>query len=162
MTQLTNDMIIQKLNNGSSFLRLELILFGLLFLGFVIAFFIKLKYSSRKKSTIIGVVIATLLIGIPIFISSLKYNAIQYSIKNNCFEVVTDTIVRTDSSRDDDGHTTHYIYLANNGKIAVSSSTYLDCSTEKSVYVVIANGRFGGKYLTGQIYPTRYYQYMNK
>lgn len=165
MTQLTNDMIIQSLNKSSPFMRLELILFGGMLLIFGIVYFFKFKKeqnSGRKKGIIIGVVLSAFLIGIPVFKGSLKYSAIQYSIENNCFEVVTDTVARTNSSTDDDGDTTYYVYLTNNGKVTVSRNTYYDCSAGKSVYVVIAKGRFGGKYPTGQLYLTSRYQYVNK
>lgn len=165
MTQLTNEMIIQSLNKSSPFFRLELILFGVMFLVFGIVYFIKLKKeqnTGRKKGIIIGIAIVVLLLGIPVGKGFLKYSAIQNSIKNNSFEVVTDTVVRTSSSTDDDGDTTHYVYLTNNGKITVSRNTYYDCSQGKSVYVVIAKGIFGGKYPTGQLYLTSRYQYVDK
>ncbi len=163
--QLTNDMIIQSLSKSSPFMRLELILFGAMLIIFGIVYFVKFKKeqnSGRKKDIIITAVIIALLVGIPVVKDSLKYSAIQYSIENNCFEVVTDTVARTNFSTDDDGDRTYYVYLTNNGKVTVSQNTYYDCSTGKSVYVVIAKGRFGGKYPTGQLYLTSQYQYVNK
>ena len=165
MKQLTNEMIIQSLNKSSTFSKLELISLGGMLLIFGIVLFLKLKKeqnSENKKGIIIGVILIAILIGMPVFKSYLKYSAIQYSIENNCFEVVTDTIARTNFSTDDDGDTTYYVYLTNNGKITVSQKTYYDCSNEKSVYVVIAKGRFGGKYPTGQLYLTSIYKYVNK
>lgn len=137
MTQLTNEMIIQSLNNRSPFMSLDLILLGgmLLIVGISYFFKIKKEKDSRRKS---GIIIGVILIGIPILKSSLKYSAIQYSIENNCFEVVTDTVARINSRTYDDGAATYYVYLTNNGKVTVNSSTYDDCSSGKSVYVVIA------------------------
>ncbi len=160
MTQLTNEMIIQSLNNRSPFMSLDLILLGGMLLIVGISYFFKIKKekdSRRKSGIIIGVILIAFLIGIPILKSSLKYSAIQYSIENNCFEVVTDTVARTNSRTYDDGAATYYVYLTNNGKVTVNSSTYDDCSSGKSVYVVIAKGRFGGKYPTGQLYLTSKY-----
>ena len=165
MIQLTNEMIIESLSKSSPFMKLELILFGIVLLVFGIVYFIKFRKeqnSGRKKSIIIAAVLIVLLFVIPIFKGFLKYNAIQNSIKNNSFEVVTDTVVRTSSSIDDDGDTTYYVYLNNNGKVTVNENTYYNLSSGKSVYVVLAKGILGGKYLTGQIYLTSQYQYVDK
>lgn len=106
MTQLTNEMIIQSLNNRSPFMSLDLILLGgmLLIVGISYFFKIKKEKDSRRKS---GIIIGVILIGIPILKSSLKYSAIQYSIENNCFEVVTDTVARINSRTYDDGAATY-------------------------------------------------------
>ena len=164
MTQLTNEMIIQSLNKSSPFMKLELIGFVAIFLIYGIVYFFKFKKEKnygKGKDIIIFVFILAALIGIPIFNGSLKYSAIQYSIKNNCFEVITDTVVRKKISKDNDGDSTYYVYLTNNGKINVSRNTYYDCSDGESVYVVIAKGRFGRKYQTGQLYSTINYQYVD-
>ena len=165
MKELTNEMIIESLNKNSPFLKLELILFGVMILVFGIVYFIKFKReqnSGRKKGIIISVVILLVLIGIPVFKGVFEYNAIQYSIKHECFEVVTDTIVRTDSITGDNGNKTYYIYLNDNGKMTVSRRDFYNFFNGNSVYVVIAKGRLGGRYKTGQIYLTSEYQYVNK
>lgn len=162
MTQLTNDMIIQSINKSSPFMMLELILFGGMLLIFGIICFFKLKKeknSRKKEGMIIGIVLIAFFNVILVNKNHLKYIAIQYSIKNNCFEVVTDTVVRTSLSTDNDEY---YVYLTNNGKVTVKKNTYYNCLEGTSVYVVIAKGRFGGKYATGQIYLTSRYQYVDK
>lgn len=52
MTQLTNEMIIQSLNNRSPFMSLDLILLGgmLLIVGISYFFKIKKEKDSRRKS----------------------------------------------------------------------------------------------------------------
>lgn len=165
MTQLTNEMIIEGLNKRSPLMKLELIIFGVMLLVFGIIYFIKFKKeqdSSKKREIIIAIIIIAVLIGRPVVKEFLKYNAIQHSIKNNSFEVVIDTVARTSSSTDDDGDTTYYVYLDNNGKIAVNRNTYYSLSKGQSVYVVLAKGSLGGKYPTGQIYLTTQYQYVDK
>ena len=162
MTQLTDSMIINSFNSSSPFFRLELILFGVMFLIIGIVYFIKFKKektTSGKKSIIIGIVIALLLFGIPVFKGFLKYNAISYSVENNSWYVVTDTVERTKSSTDDDGDTSYYVYLTEHGKVSISRNIYYDLSKGDSVYVVIAKGRFGGTYATSQIYTTDKYIY---
>ncbi|MFR2570548.1 MAG: hypothetical protein ACLS90_02440 [Clostridia bacterium] len=163
MTQLTNEMIIQSLNKNFVFMRLDFILSAIILLVFGIIYFLKGRReqnSRRKKGIIIGVIFIAFLMGVPAFKNSLKYSAIQSSIKNNCFEVVIDTVARTDFTTAD-GDTTYYVYLTNNGKMPVSQNTYYHISSGDSVYVVIAKGRFGGKYPTGQLYLTSEYQYVN-
>lgn len=165
MTQLTNEMIIQSLNKSSPFMRLELIGLVLIILLYGIVYFFKLKKeqtSRKKKDIIIFVFLLVFLIGIPVFKGYLKYNAIQYSIENNCFEVVTDTVARKKFNTNNKGNSTYYVFLTNNGKITVGSNTYYDCSDGESVYVVIAKSKFGKKYLTGQLYPTNSYEYVNE
>ena len=162
MTQLTDSMIINSFNSSSPFLRLELILFSVMFLVLGIVYFIKFKRektTSGKKGIIIGIVIALLLFGIPVFKGFLKYNAINYSVENNSWYVVTDTVERTKSSTDDDGDTSYYVYLSEHGKVSVGRSTYYNLFNGDSVYVVIVKGRFGGTYATSQIYPTDEYIY---
>ena len=165
MTPLTNDMIIQNLNESSPFMRLEILLYFGLFLIYGIVCFFKFKKeqnSERKKIILTFVILLTLFLGIPIFKACLKYRAIQYSIDNKCFEVMTDTVVRTSSNTDRHGNTTYYVYLTQNGKITVSKTTYWKCTTGDSVYVVIAKGRFGGKYKTGNLYLTSRYKFVDK
>lgn len=153
MTQLTNKMIIQGLNENSSFMKLELIFLGLLILLLVTVSFFKLKKSGKGKKIILMLFMFAFFIGIPVIKSYPQYSSIQYSIKNNCFEVVTDTIVRKK-------HTSgsgYYVYLTNNGVIHVDNNTYYDCSEGESVYVVITKDKFGKKYLTGELFSTRIY-----
>jgi len=162
MTQLTDSMIINSFNSSSPFLKLELILFSVMFLVLGVVYFIKFKRektTSGKKSIIIGIVIVLFLLGIPVFKGFLKYNAINYSVQNNSWYVVTDTVERTKSSTDDDGDTSYYVYLSEHGKVSVGRRTYYDLFNCDSVYVVIVKGRFGGTYATSQIYPTDEYIY---
>jgi len=161
VTQLTDEMIINSLNKSSPFFRIELIVFGLMLLVMCVAYFIKFKKEKTtrgKKGIIIGSVIALVLVGIPVFKGFLKYNAINYSIENNSWYVVTDIVERRKMSTDD-GDTTYYIYLFEHGKVSVSRNTYYDLSEGKSAYVVLVKGRFGGTYTTGQIYATDEYIY---
>ena len=162
MTQLTDEMIINSFSKSSPFFRIELIIFGLVFLVMGIAYFIKFKKEKTtkgKKGIIIGVIIVALLLGIPLFKAFLKYNAINYSVENNSWYVETDTVVRRKFSTDDDGDTTYYIYLSEYGKVSVSRGIYYDLSEGDSAYVVLVKGRFGGTYTSGQIYATDEYIY---
>ena len=164
MTPLTNNMIIQDLKENSPLISIQLIIIAGMILIFGIIYFFKLKKeqnSGRKRDIIRRVIIITFVFSIPLFKGNLEYSAIQYSIKNNCFEVVTDTVARTTTSKTSSGNTTYYVYLTNNGKVDVSSRTYYASSDGTSVYVVIAKGRFGGKYPT-EVYLTSNYQYVNK
>lgn len=163
MTQLTNEMIIQDLNENCSFMKFVLIFLGLLILLFVTVSFFKLKKSGKEKKIILMLFMFAFLIGIPVIKCYPQYSSIQYSIKNNCFEIVTDTIV----SKKHTSKSGYYVYLTNNGVIHVDNNTYYDCSEGESVYVVITKDKFGKKYLTGEIYSTiiystRKYQYVDK
>ena len=84
---------------------------------------------------------------------------VKNSIDNKSWIVTTDTVKRTRSSTDDDGDTSYYIYLTNNGKISVSSRQYYSYSSGTSVYVVLVQGAFGKTYATNLIYPTSSYTY---
>ena len=162
MTQLTNEIIIKNFNTSTPFFKLALIFFGVAFLIFCIVYFIKFKRKktkSEKKDILIGIVIIFLLIGIPVFKGLVKYNAINYSLKNNSWYVEIDTIERTKSSSDGDGNTSYYVYLTEHGKVSVSSNIYHSISKGDSVYVVIVKGIFGLTYTTNQIYPTSKYIY---
>ena len=83
------------------------------------------------------------------------------SIDNKSWIVTTDTVKQTRSSTDDDGDTSYYIYLTNNGKVSVSSRQYYSYSSGTSVYVVLVQGTFGKTYATNLIYPTSIYTYYN-
>ena len=163
MKQITNEMIIQNLNGSSQFILLSAFFEGLFFVVLVSLLVIKLIKNRNTKmvtSTIIVTVIVALFFGIPAIKNFLKYSAIKYSIANNCFEVVSDTVKRKNFKSHDNGYT-YYFYLENNGKITVDERTYYDCSEGQSVYVVIAKGRLGGKYPTSQVYLKTKYQYNN-
>ena len=63
MTPLTNDMIIQNLNESSPFMRLEILLYFGLFLIYGIVCFFKFKKeqnSERKKIILTFVILLTL------------------------------------------------------------------------------------------------------
>ena len=160
MIQLTDSMIINSLNTILPSLKSELIFLGVLFLSIGILNFIKFKRekTTRGKSIIIVIVISLLLIGIPVFKAFLKYNAINYSVKNNSWYVATDIVERRKISTSfEDAF--YYIYLSEYGKISVSRKTYYDLLNSDSVYVLIVKGRLGGIYATNQIYPTDEYIY---
>ena len=161
MKQLTDSMIINSLNASSPFLRIELIFFGVMFLIIGIVYFIKFKKEKTtdgKHGIIIGIVIALLLFGIPVFKEFLKYNAINYSVENNSWYVVTDTVERTKWINDSDGDDSYYVYLNEHGKLSISRLTYFGLLKGDSVYVIIVKGRLGGTYIS-HIYPADEYIY---
>lgn len=163
--QLTSDIIINGLNKDYQSLFISVLIWGVVFLVMGIAAFINFKKdqnSSRKKGTIIGILIVLVLIGFPLFKSFLTCNAIKHSLNNNSWSVETDTILRTKSSTDDDGDTSYYAYLKKYGKLSVGRSNYYDLSSGKTVYVVVVKGVLGGTYATSPIYPTGRYTYNQK
>lgn len=96
--------------------------------------------------------------------SLLKYNATNYSIKNNTWYVETDTVQKStlEVSRNiGGGHGSSYYYLdlTKYGTISVDSNTYATLHKGDTVYIVIIQGRNGATYPTSQIYPTSEWSY---
>lgn len=162
MTKLTNEMIIRNFNTNMPFMEIILIYLVAILVIFGIIYFLKLKKEQsirKKRGQIIVLIIILLLIGIPTINGILEYDAINYSLKNNSWYVEKDTVARTRISRDDEGDETCYVYLTNYGKVSVDRRTYYNITKGDTVYVVIAKGRFGGTYVTSQIYPANKYTY---
>lgn len=134
-------------------------LFGIFVLVLAVVTFV--LFNLEKKSKALGTLISLILIAVPLTSTFFKAMAMKNSIDNKSWIVTADTVKRTKSSTDDDGDTSYYIYLTNNGKVSVSSRQYYSYSSGTSVYIVLVQGSFGKTYSTNLIYPTSSYTYYN-
>ena len=162
MISLTNEMILENLNNYCFSLQLGLLTFGaifliLIFIGFIV--FITEKNTIKKNTTKILIILITLIF--PLLYYLLKYSTTSYSIKNNSWYVVTDSIEQIQikpskkSSRN-----SYYVYLKENGKVSANRSQYSNWIFEgDSVYVIIVKGRFSETFVATPLYPTKEYLY---
>lgn len=164
MIQLTNEMILETINKNMVLNQLEVKLF-LIGIVVLIIFFIRSSRRSGEKSFINTSTILASIVLIIFFLDGFMferlfiYDAIKYSLKNNCIEVVTDTIIRTKITDYDNC----YIYLKNNGRVSITENEYDNIFRNgQTVYVVLARNVFGKKYKTGQIYLTSKYEYKGK
>ena len=173
--ELTNEMIIERFEDELPLDRIKIIVYGIIIIVYIIYIVIYLKKKKETNTKTIqktitisriiimsGIAVVILMFCFPEIKNILEYNAVQYSIENNCFEVVIDKVVKEDSTHDRSGNHSYYLYLENNGKIHVSMRTSSECSVGEHVYVVIAKGKFGGIYPTWQIYSTNLYKYVNR
>ena len=164
MIQLTNEMILETINKNMVLNQLEVKLF-LIGIVVLIIFFIRSSRRSGEKSFINTSTILASIVLIIFFLDGFMferlftYDAIKYSLKNNCIEVVKDTIIRTKITDYDNC----YIYLKNNGRVSITENEYDNIFRNgQTVYVVLARNVFGKKYKTGQIYLTSKYEYKGK
>lgn len=162
MKELTREMIIEALKIEQGAIKLFFVILCVVFVTSIVISFIKFrKYdsNSRNKYIIVGMSLVMLLLLIPLWMLYKKYDALNYSIENNCWSVEKDVITEKRSSRDDDGDYKYHVVLSQHGKFSVTQREYFDYNQGEVVYVIIAKGRFGGTYTSKIFYSTSYYHY---
>ena len=153
MIPLTDETILENLNLAMQskiiLLYIGIILFTLSVVCFI---FFKLKHSSNSKIFYsVGMIIFSLFL-------IMRYDTINYSLKNNSWYVETDTVVRTKATQQESNITSYSIYLKNHGIFSGTKNDYHEFSNGDSVYLVIAKGRFGNT-IPITIYSTQKYIY---
>ena len=167
MQQLTSIRIINDLTASSS---TYVITFIFIIIALFFVFFIFFRNFKEGKDTfekiiaLMPILFFLILLGSPLINSLLKYNATNYSIKNNTWYVETDTVQKSKSEyyRRSGGSSTsseYFLYLSKYGKVSVDSNTYATLHKGDTVYIVIIQGRNGATYPTSQIYSTSKWSY---
>ncbi len=160
--ELTNEMIIEALEIEQGSIKLVFTLLCVIFIVAIVISFIKFRHydsSSRNKYIIGGMALVMLLLLIPLWMMYKKYDAINYSIKNNCWSVEKDVITEKKSRIDDEGDYKYYVVLSKYGEFSVSQREYFGYDERELVYVIIARGRYGGTYACKIFYSASYYHY---
>lgn len=165
MIKLTDEKIISILNQDSSFFSAVVSNLKYVVIIFIAITIVLLLIKKVRRYALVTIFVSVLFI-ISLIEYSNKYDYIKYSIKNNTWAVVTDTVVDkvryTSTSRNGKIDVHYYIYLKDNGKVSVNLSTYCDNSIGDSAYVILLEDKNGKKQVSNKIFSMKNYVYNEK